>query len=63
MRDSLERYQLNPTMTDGQILALAAKAWHDHGIILLRLEDMPDSPDRQAVIDAAEELYGKRNDA
>ena len=60
MRDSLSHVQTTPAITDAQLDALAARAWHDLGIVLLRSEDMSDPGDRQAVTAAAERRYGRR---
>jgi hypothetical protein len=60
MRDSLARVQTAPVLTPGQIDALAARAWHDHGIVLLRPEDVNEADDRQALTAAAERRYGPR---
>ncbi len=60
MKDSLARVQTSPVLTPAQLDALAARAWHDHGIVLLRPQDMPEAADRQAVTDVAERHYGRR---
>ncbi len=62
MRDSLARLQTSPALSPGQLDALAARAWHDHGIVVLRPEDMAEPADRQAVTDAVERRYGRRAD-
>ena len=60
MSSSLHLHLAKPALTDGQLLALAARAWHELGIALLKPEHMPDPFDRQAVVNAADKLYGKR---
>ena len=60
IQSHLARYQPKASLTDAQLLALAAKAWHDHGIALFRPDDLPNEWDRQAVVNAAERLYGRR---
>ncbi len=58
----LARYVANPPATTGQVKALGARAWHDEGIVCLRPEELTDNFLRQAVINAAEKLYGRRQD-
>ncbi|KKL77682.1 hypothetical protein LCGC14_2032430 [marine sediment metagenome] len=58
----LARYVAKPAATTGQVKALGARAWHDEGIICLRPEELTDDFLRQAVINAAEKLYGRRQD-
>ncbi len=48
---------LNPE----EIKSLAAAAWHKFGIIVIKPDDIINSFHRQAVINAADEQYGKRN--
>ena len=60
---SMQQHLAKPALTEGQLLALAARAWHDHGIVCLRPEEITDDILRQAVISATIELYGKRLDA
>ena len=57
----LGRYQ-GPTVaiSEAELERMAARAWRDHGIVLLRPEDLPNPFDRQAVINVAERRYGKR---
>ena len=62
MKDSLAYVQTAPAISEAQLSALAARAWLDHGIVLLRPEDMPDPLDRRAALEMAEKLYGKRHD-
>lgn len=61
-QSQLARYVAKPAATTGQIRALGARAWHDEGIVCLRPEELTDVFLRQAVINAAERLYGKRLD-
>ena len=60
MRDSLARFLLTPVLTKVQLDALAARAWHDHGIALFRPEDLTNEWDRKAVVNAADRQYGRR---
>jgi len=61
-QSQLARYAAEPAATTGQVKALGARAWHDEGIICLRPEELTDDFLRQAVINAAEKLYGRRQD-
>ena len=61
MRSNLARYQPNPATSDGERLALMARAWLDDGIICLKPEQIANDILRRACITVAEELYGKRN--
>ena len=58
----LTRYVAKPATSEGQRLALMARAWIDDGIICLRPEQIANDFLRQAVINAAEKLYGRRQD-
>ncbi len=60
MKDSLAHIQTAPALTPSQFDALAARAWHDHGIVLLRPEDVGEADDREALTAAAERRYGPR---
>ncbi len=57
----LARYVATPAATDGERLALMARAWVDDGIICVRPEQIANHILRQACITVAEELYGTRN--
>lgn len=56
----LARYVPKPAMTEAQLDTMAARAWLDFGIVLLRPKDLPNSFDRQAVQNIAEKRFGKR---
>ena len=56
----LARHQSSPAITDAQLNAMAARAWLDFGIVLLRPEDLPNPLDRQAMRNIAEKRFGKR---
>ncbi len=58
----LARLVPKPALSDAALLAMAARAWHDFGIALFKPDDLPNHFDRQAVVNAAERLYGKRAD-
>ncbi len=62
VQSQLARHQAKPALSEAQLLALAARAWHEYGIICLRPEELRDEFNRQAVVNAAVELFGKRAD-
>lgn len=47
-------------LTAEDLKSMAAAAWHRHGVIVIRPEDITNSFNRQAVINAANDQYGKR---
>ena len=59
----LARHQSQPATTPAQLDAMAARAWLDYGIVLLRPEDLPNPLDRQAMRNIAEKRFGKRDNA
>ncbi len=60
MRSQLARFHREPATSAGQLRAMAARAWHDYGAILIWPKDLRDDFERQAVIGAAVKLYGRR---
>ncbi len=60
VQSHLARYVPKAAITDSELNSMAARAWHDHGIVLLRPEDLPNPFDRQSVINVAVKRYGKR---
>ena len=62
VQTQLVRCVAKPATSDATLKAMAARAWHDFGIALFKPQDLPNHFDRQAVIHAAERLYGKRRD-
>ncbi|MCZ6745542.1 MAG: hypothetical protein O7D31_12825 [Alphaproteobacteria bacterium] len=61
-QSQLARHVPAPATTPAQLLAMAARAWRDHGIALFRPEDLSNDFDRQAVVNAAVRMYGERAD-
>ena len=61
VQSQLGRYQ-GPTVaiSEAELERMAARAWHNFGIVLLRPEDLPNPLDRQALINVAERRYGRR---
>jgi hypothetical protein len=57
---SLRRAQPKAALTEGQLLALGAKAYHEHEILVVRLSRLNNPIDRQMARSIAERLYGRR---
>jgi hypothetical protein len=45
---------------EGELRAMRSAAWHRQGVIVLRPDDIADDWARQAVINEANRLYGRR---
>ena len=59
-RSCLARAQGRIAPTDEELLAMRRAAWRKQGVIMLRPEDVRDEWTRQALINEAERLYGRR---
>lgn len=59
-RSCLARTQARTAPTDEDLLAMRRAAWRKQGVIMLRPEDVQDDWTRQALINEAERLYGRR---
>ena len=59
-RSSLARAQGRAAPTDDDLRAMRRAAWRKQGVIMLRPEDVRDDWTRQALINEAERLYGRR---
>ena len=59
-RSSLARAQARTAPTDEDLLAMRRAAWRQQGVIMLRPEDVRDDWTRQALINEANRLYGRR---
>jgi len=59
-RSCLARAQGRTALTDEELLAMRRAAWRTQGVIMLRPEDVRDEWTRQALINEAERLYGRR---
>ena len=59
-RSSLARAQSRAAPTDDDLRAMRRAAWRTQGVIMLRPEDVRDEWTRQALINEAERLYGRR---
>jgi hypothetical protein len=59
-RGSLERHLPQPAPTEEELFAMRRAAWRHQGIVVIRLADVRDDWTRQALINEATRLYGKR---
>ncbi len=56
----LARHVPKPALSHGQLLAMGARAYHDHEILVVRLSQLDNPIDRQMARSIAEKLYGER---
>jgi hypothetical protein len=59
-RSPLARAQARSMPTDEDLLAMRRAAWRKQGVIMLRPEEVRDDWTRQALINEANRLYGRR---
>jgi hypothetical protein len=59
-RSCLAQHQPRTAPTDEDLRALRRAAWRQQGVVVLRLEDIRDDWTRQALINEANRLYGRR---
>ena len=59
-RSCLARTQSRAAPTDDDLLAMRRAAWRKQGVIMLRPEEVRDDWTRQALINEANRLYGRR---
>lgn len=59
-RSSLARVTPSGHTSTEEIAQMRRKAWHHQGVVMLRPEDVLDPWARQAIINEAVRLYGKR---
>jgi hypothetical protein len=60
VRGSLERHLPRTAPTDEELFAMRRAAWRKQGIAVIRLADVRDEIIRQALINEATRLYGRR---
>ena len=60
-RSCLARAQARCATTAEDLLAMRRAAWHAQGVVVLRPEDVRDDWTRQALINEASRLYGRRH--
>jgi hypothetical protein len=63
VRGSLERHLPRTAPTDEELFAMRRAAWRKQGIAVIRLADVRDEIIRQALINEATRLYGRREAA
>jgi hypothetical protein len=56
----LARHQPHTAPTDADLQAMRRAAWRTQGVVVLRPEDVRDDWTRQALINEANRLYGRR---
>ena len=59
-RSCLARSDGRAASTDDDLLAMRQAAWRKHGMSMLRPEELRDDWTRQALINEANRLYGRR---
>lgn len=59
-RGSLERHLPQTAPGEDELLAIRRAAWRRQGIVVIRLADVHDDWTRQALVNEATRLYGKR---
>ena len=60
VRGSLERHLPRSLPTEDELFAMRRAAWRKQGIVVMRIDDLRDEIIRQAVLDEATRLYGRR---
>ena len=59
-RGSLERHLPQTAPTEQELFAMRRAAWRQQGIVVLRVADVRDELIRQALVNEATRLYGRR---
>ena len=59
-RGSLERHLPRQAPTEDELHAMRRAAWRKEGVVVIRLTDVEDEWVRQALINEADRLYGRR---
>ena len=59
-RGSLERHLPQTPPTEDELFAMRRAAWRKQGIVVIRLADVRDEIIRQALVNEATRLYGRR---
>ena len=60
-RSRLARSQPRTAPSDDDLVAMRRAAWRSQGVVVLRPEDVRDDWTRQALINEANRLYGRRS--
>jgi hypothetical protein len=59
-RGSLERHLPRSLPTEDELFAMCRAAWRKQGIVVIRLANVRDEIMRQALVNEATRLYGRR---
>ncbi len=59
-RGSLDRHLPRSLPTEDELFAMRRAAWRKQGIVVIRLADVGDELIRQALVNEATRLYGRR---
>jgi hypothetical protein len=60
VRGSLQRHLPRSLTTEDELFAMRRAAWRKQGIVVVRLADVRDDWTRQALVNEATRLYGRR---
>jgi hypothetical protein len=60
VRGSLEQRLPRSLPTEDELFAMRKAAWRKQGIVVIRLADVRDEIIRQAIVNEATRLYGRR---
>ena len=60
LRSSLERHLPRSLPTEDELFAMRRAAWRQQEIVVIRLADVRDEIIRQALVNEATRLYGRR---
>ncbi|QDQ25305.1 hypothetical protein FNU76_02460 [Chitinimonas arctica] len=61
IRSSLTNHAASGPAADAELKQMRAAAWHQQGVVVVRLADVPDDWDRLHLANIATQLYGQRN--
>jgi len=59
-RSSLARTAARSPSHESELVAMRRSAWRHHGVVVLRPQDVRDDWTREALINEANRLYGRR---
>ena len=59
-RGSLERHLPRSTSTENELFTMRRAAWRNQGVIVIKPADIRDEWLRQAIVNEADRLYGRR---
>ena len=60
VRGSLDRHLRRSLPTEQELFAMRRAAWRQQGIVVLRVADVRDELIRQALVNEATRIYGRR---